>query len=64
MTPDKYHSRNNTSNILYATTNNVPPLIKYPIYPQNVNKPHYEVSEATETGHSRGDKKTEHTKDK
>ena len=43
-----------------APTNNVTPLIKYPIYPKKITKPHYKVSEANKTDNYNGDKETEY----
>ena len=59
VTPDKYFPSNSIAGILYVTTKNVPPLIKYPIYPEKGTKPHNEGSEATNTDHYHGDKETE-----
>ena len=57
-TPDKYHFRKNIDDIMSAPTNNFPPWRKYPIFPKQGTKPHYEVSEATDTDCSRSDKDT------
>ena len=48
-TPDKYHFRKNIDDIMSAPTNNFPPWRKYPIFPKQGTKPHYEVSVASDT---------------
>ena len=64
VTPDRGNHRKSISGIFSALTNNVTPLRKYRIYPKNGTKPHYEVSESTDTDHYHGDKDTEHTEEK
>ena len=45
VTPDKDHHRNNIYDIFSKGTKQIPPLLKYPIYPKEGYKPQYEVSE-------------------
>ena len=62
VTLDKDHPRKNIADIFFASTNNVIPLRKYPIYPKKLTKPPYEGSEATNTNNSHGYEETENTK--
>ena len=60
VTPDKGRPSNNMANTLSKETMKVHLLRKYPIYPKERTKTHYERLEDSHSDYSHGDKYTEH----